>query len=42
MPFIDFRRKIGDIGTFVDKMKLFVAISIAKTAYDEQDVTICK
>jgi len=36
-----FCRKIGDIGMFVYKIKLFVVLWIA-TAYDGQDVTICK
>jgi len=36
-----FCHKIIDIGSFVYKIKLFVVIWIA-TAYNEQDVTICK
>jgi len=41
MPSISFLSKIGDIGMFVYKIKLFVVIWIV-TAYNEQDVTICK
>jgi len=36
-----FCQKNGDIGTLINKIKLFVVIWIS-TAYNEQDVTICK